>query len=63
MNEIINVLICWVLIECFFGAFVIFNTYINYKFIKHRIRLDEKKEFRDDRAYEAWLNSLGKRDE
>lgn len=61
MGEIINILIVWVLINAFLGVFVIFNTYLNYKFIKHRIRLDRKKELMDDRAYETWLNSLGDR--
>lgn len=61
MSEIVNVLVCLVLIECFLGVFGIINTYLNYKFFEHRMALDKKEEERREKAYLAWLDSLGEK--
>lgn len=61
MSEIANVLLCMALIQCGLGIFVIINTYNNHRFIEHRMALDKKEEERRQKAYLAWLDSLGEK--
>ena len=61
MSDIVNVLVFMALTECFLGVFVIINTYLNYKFIKHRIRIDKELREQRDKAYLVWLDSIGEK--
>ena len=61
MSEIVNILLCMVLVQCGTGILVMINTYNSYKFMKHRIELDKRNELREDRAYETWLDNLGEK--
>ena len=49
------------LIQCGVGIFVIISTYLNYNFFEHRMALDKKEEERREKAYVAWLDSLGEK--
>ena len=61
MSEIANILIGMALIQCGVGIFVIISTYLNYNFFEHRMALDKKEEERREKAYVAWLDSLGEK--
>lgn len=61
MSEIVNILLCMVLVQCGTGILVMINTYNSYRFMKHRIELDKRNELREDRAYETWLDNLGEK--
>lgn len=61
MSDIAVVLVFLVLVQCIFGVFIIIDTFYHHKFIKHRMEIDNKRDMRDERAYQAWLDSLGEK--